>query len=222
MIEYQQHDIISASFDEFVEFLFAHEIIPIPKESSEPSPWYWQVEVEYDPINIAQYYTQLFSKPEFLVSTYTKGQLEQGFWAIQSCNLGCGVLEIIWETEISFNIREECVRAMATLFEYLFTKEPLDTSVNMWWDSLTFDYCCNNRSRLNGAEDAAMQDVMFETLTKILSQSAVHCQEAALHGLGHLMHPDTTKIIDKYIAKNKLIDPSLRDYAKEAARFEIM
>ena len=55
---------------------------------------------------------------------------------------------------------------MFHLFERLFAHDPLDTAVQMWWDSLAYDWHCHNRSRENGGADRRMQDVMFETLSR--------------------------------------------------------
>src|SRR5687768_7921389 len=169
MDEPVQNDISSASFEQFVTFLFEHEVLQIPRVRGEPEPWYWHVEVMYDPIRIAGCYIQLFTEPDFLLSRYAKDQLEQGFWAIQSCNLTCSVSKVIWDKRVPLDIRESCVRSMFHLFERLFAREPLETSANMWWDSLAYDWYCENRARANGGEDLTMQDTMFETLSKILA-----------------------------------------------------
>ena len=111
---------------------------------------------------------------------------------------------------------------MFYLFERLFSKDSLDSSVEMWWDSLAYDWHCDIRSRTNGGEDASMQNVMFETLSRILELDSLACQRAALHGLGHLHHPDTEPLIRRYIDRNKDIDAALREYALAAARFEVL
>jgi hypothetical protein len=89
----------------------------------------------------------------------------------------------------------------------------------MWWDSLAFDWHCGNRARANGGEDERMQDVMFETLAKILDLRSVPCQKAALHGLGNLHHPDSEQLIAAYLERNESIKPDMRDYALKAAQF---
>jgi hypothetical protein len=111
---------------------------------------------------------------------------------------------------------------MFHLFERLFSAEPLETSANMWWDSLCYDWHCGNRSRDRGGEDQLMQDVIFETLTKILALDSVACQTAALHGFGHLHHPSTEQIIGAYIRGKPKIDPELKEYALAAARFSVL
>jgi hypothetical protein len=95
---------------------------------------------------------------------------------------------------------------MADLFRILFATEPLDTSVQMWWDILCYDWHCGNRKRERerGGEDERMQDVIFQTLTAILALDSGICQRAALHGLGHLHHPETENLIQRYIAETLL------------------
>jgi hypothetical protein len=67
-----------------------------------------------------------------------------------------------------------------------------------------------------------MQDVMFETLERILALSSRNCQAAALHGLGHLHHPNTVDVIDAYLTRNPSLDSGMIDYAQVAARFEVL
>ena len=123
-----QVDLTSFSFDEFVSFLFDHEV---PPESGKYDPWYFHVEVEFDSKKICAYYVQLFRQPEFLLSRFTKPQLEEGFWAIQGPNLGCSVSRIVGDSDQPLSIREGCIGSMADLFKRLFAKEPLSSSVQM-------------------------------------------------------------------------------------------
>jgi hypothetical protein len=95
---------------------------------------------------------------------------------IQSPNLECGVLQLMSQEDLPFSIRENCIRSMFHLFERLFAQEPLETSVQMWWDSLCYDWHCGNRSRAKGGEDQLMQDVLFQTLSRILELDSVTCQ----------------------------------------------
>lgn len=219
----QHFDITTMNFDEFVEFIFDREVVSYPKcVNTDPDPWYWHADVAFDFPKVAAFYVQLFSKPEFLLTRYTPSQLEQGFWAIPSSNIECSVAEIIWAPQLPFAARESCVRAMYELYARLFAKEPLESAANMWWDSLCYDWHCGIRSRSNGREDREMQDVMFETLLKILDLPQRWCKEAALHGLGHLHHPATKDAIDNFLAKYADLDSDLKDYSFAAARFEVM
>jgi hypothetical protein len=111
---------------------------------------------------------------------------------------------------------------MYYLFERLFSIEHLETAAYMWWDALCFDWHCGNRSRDRGGEDQLMQDVMFETLAQILKLESVQCQADALHGLGHLHHPNTAKLIEQFIANHSALTPEMKQYALAAACFQIL
>jgi hypothetical protein len=214
----QSVDISQFSFDEFVSFLFDRDW---PPTTARFDPWYWHTEVTYAPDLICSYYVRLFRQPHFLLERFSKPQLEQAFWAIQVDNLDCSASQIIWHPDLPFAAREECVRAMADLFRNLFATEPLETSVQMWWDSLCYDWHCGTKAREWGGEDERMQDVIFQTLSAILALDSSICQKAALHGLGHLHHPDTENLIARFIATNPNLTKEQLEYALAAAKFEV-
>ncbi len=219
-------DLTNFSFEEFVSFLFDHDVPPESEkydpESEEYDPWYFHVEVEFDAKKICAYYVQLFQQPEFLLTRFTKPQLEEGFWAVQGPNLDCSVSSIIDDSDVPLSVREECIRSMFDLFNRLFSKEPLDTSVQMWWDSLCYDWHCGNRNRERGGEDLELQDVYFHTIARVLAIDSETCQGAAPHGLGHLHHPQTKGLIDRFIDEHPSLTQAQRAYALAAARFKVM
>jgi hypothetical protein len=211
-------DLTTVSFDEFVLFLFDREI---PADSQKQEPWYWHVEVEFDAAKICTYYVQLFRQPEFLLTRFTKPQLEEGFWGIQGPNLSCSVQRLIEDSNLPLSRREECIRSMFDLYRRLFATEPLETSVQMWWDSLCYDWHCGNRKRERGGEDLQLQEVFFHTLVMVLSIDSEICQDAALHGLGHLHHPQTAELIERYLREHPALAKKRKEYALAAARFRV-
>lgn len=211
-------EISGFSYGEFVNFFFDRDVSPEAKRDR----WYWNTPVAFDPEMVCINYVRLFREPQFLLQRFSRSQLEQGFWAIQSSAFDCSVTNVIWREDVPFLLREGCVRSMFHLFESLFAVEPLETSVDMWWDSLCYDWHCGNRKRLAGTEDAFMQDVIFETLCKILSLDSKTCQSAALHGLGHLHHPATEELVRQYLREHPGLDQGLKEYALAAARFQVM
>jgi hypothetical protein len=154
-------DLTQSSFEDFIAFLFDRDL---SLESEGRDYWYWHVEVEFDAKKIAAYYVQLFRQPEFLRAQFTKAQLEEGFWAIHGPNLDCSVFRIIDDSEVPLSLREECIRSMADFFRRLFAAEPYDTSVQMWWDSLCYDWECGNRNRERGGEDLNCRIYIFKRL----------------------------------------------------------
>jgi hypothetical protein len=211
-------DLTNSTFDDFVAFLFDRDV---SLESEGRDYWYWHVEVEFNAKTIGAYYVRLFTQPEFLLIRFTKLQLEEGFWAIQGPNLDCSVFRIIDDSDLPLSVREECIRSMADLFKRLFATEPFDSSVQMWWDSLCYDWHCGNRNRERGGEDLELQDVFFQTLAQVLAIDSWICQRAALHGLGHLHHPQTKELIERFIHQHPSLMEERNAYALAAARFEV-
>lgn len=217
------YDLVGTSFEDFVSFLFEHPVdAPLTdQDQAGHHPWYWKVVVRFEPVRVAADYARLFADPQWLQLNYTQEQLEQGIWAIQSNSLPCSVAEIIWHEDVPFVMRENCVRAMYPLFARLFAHAPFEKADEMWWESLTYDWFDGRRDRKNGGDDLRMQDVMFETLQKILFLPAPVCQGAALHGLGHLRHPATGSLIRLYLDQYRDADRDLRAYAMAASRFDV-
>jgi hypothetical protein len=215
-------NLTDVSFDEFVAFLFDHEINPdAPAQPEKYDPWYFHVETEFDAKKIAAYYVRMFRQPAFLLNRFTKEQLEEGFWAIQGPNLNCAVSRIIEDPDLAISLKEECIRSMAELFKRLFATEPFDSSVQMWWDSLCYDWHCGNRRRELGGEDLKLQDIYFNTLSEVLAIDSWICQGAALHGLGHLHHPRTKKLIERFVDEHPTLTQEQKTYAVAAAKFEV-
>jgi hypothetical protein len=211
-------NLTKSSFEDFIAFLFDRDV---SLESEGRDYWYWHVAVEFDAKKIASYYVQLFKQPEFLRVQFTKAQLKEGFWAIHGPNLDCSVFRIIEDSEVPLSLREECIRSMADFFRLLFEAEPYDTSVQMWWDSLCFDWECGNRNRERGGEDLELQDIYFQTLADVLSIDSWTCQQAALHGLGHLHHPQTAELIGRFIDEHPSLTQEQKAYALAAAKFDV-
>ncbi len=212
----ESRDLTFVSFDEFVSLIFT------PAEQVKPDAPLPGVNVETDAKRLCAYYVQLFQNPEFLLSRFTKQELEQGFWEIMGYHHDWSLGELIEYSGAPLSSRKECIESMAVLFERFFASKPLDTSVHMWWDSLCYSWHCGNRKRERGGEDLALQDIYFQPLAKVLSIDSWICQGAALHGLGHLHHPDTESLIRRYIDEHPLLTEEQLAYAQAAAKFEVL
>ncbi len=212
-------DLTNISFDEFVSLIFDRDT---PPEAGKLDASFCDVGVEFDAKKMCAYYVRLFQEPEFLVSRFTKPQLEEGFWAIMGHTIEWSTANIIYDSNLPLSARKDCIESMAVLFERLFANEPLDTSVHMWWDSLCYDWHCGNRKRERGGEDLELQNIFFQTLSKILAIDSWICQAAALHGMGHLHHPQTKEIVDRYIDENPSLTTEQKAYALAAAEFKVL
>ena len=218
MEEKPYFDSTHLSFDEVVSFLFDHEV---PVQAGRYKPWYFSIDVTFDAGRVCEYYVRLFRQPGLLLGRFSKAELEEGSWAIHGVALQCSVSHVIWDTDLPFAVRQECVRSMIDLFKEFFANERLDSSVQMWWDSLCYEWHCGNRDRQRGGEDLLMQDVMFSALADILALDSEICQDAALHGLGHLHHPETEELIQAFITQHPSLTKKRKDYALAASRYEV-
>jgi hypothetical protein len=217
----EQVDITHYSFEQYVDFLFLREITNPDIDPDKPELWYWHTEVTFDPRKVSEFYVQLFRQPIFLVERFSKAQLDSAFWSIQVANLDCSAHNIIFDIELPWEARSLCIDSMFDLFQKLFTSESLDSAVFMWWDSLCYDWHCGNRDRDRGGDDLRLQDVFFTTLSRILFIDSETCQRSALHGIGHLHHPDTKQLVDRYLQEKPGLNEDLRTYAIAAAQFKI-
>ena len=211
----ETRDLTNISFDEFVSLILQRDTPVRPDELGPPFN-------EVDAVKLCAYYVQLFRQPEFLQSRFTKQQLEEGFWAIMGETHEWSAGKLIEYSDAPLVSRKECIESMAVLFERLFVNEPLDTSVHMWWDSLCYAWHCGNRKRENGGEDLELQDTFFHTLVKVLALDSWICQGAALHGLGHLHHPETPAVVDKFIRDHPTLTEEQKAYARAAAKFNVL
>jgi len=210
-------DLTKASYGEFVDFVFDH---PTPASPWEPE-WFHDPELEvfYDARVQAAHLARLFREPEPIAKRFTCEQLEQGFWLILGpAGLDSGFLQgLLWDDELEWELRAALIDAMVDLFADFFAKEPLETTCFLWWDLLAWDYGPGGRDPARDADDARVQAAMFEALCRILALDSESCRKAALHGLGHLRHPDGPRTIEQWLETCGNADPALRDYARECA-----
>ena len=85
----ESRDLMNITFDDFVTLIFN------PAEQIKPDRPLPSVEDEIDAKKLCAYYVQLFQKPEFLLSRFTKQELEGGFWEIMGYNHDWSLGELI-------------------------------------------------------------------------------------------------------------------------------
>ena len=79
MKERERIDITGYSYEEFVSFIFDREI---RADAGKYRPWYFDIELTFDPNRLCEFYIRLFRTEDFAHAIYSKAQLESGFWAI--------------------------------------------------------------------------------------------------------------------------------------------
>ena len=217
-------DLRNISLEQFQEFIFNH---PASNIISEDDVWYldFNIWIDYDELYVKDLLIKLFTHSHKLIEQYSLEQLDQGMWAIMGPNLNPSAYNLIWGFDCTLRLKDkiELIESMYFLFEKLFSQSALDTSCNMWWDSFAYNYCVDGLTDTkNTISDKVIQDAMFKTLSKILSLESKDCQLAALHGLGHLRHPKTKKLINEYLNSNSSLNDEEIAYAKACILGDIM
>lgn len=220
--EQDYYDLRSISLEAFRDLVFDH---PVPAKDSKKDAWYWSVNswVEWDKPYVVALYMELFSRSHELLRLYPHDKLEQGCWFMMGSTLEFSTYELIRDDELDIALKEKLIASMYFLYERFFCEEPVATASYMWWDSFAYSYCVpGQRDPINNEVDRRIQDAMFSTLVKILSLDAEICQYAAVHGLGHLGHPGTEKVIKGFMKKHPNLTEKQIDYLNNAITGDIL
>jgi hypothetical protein len=211
------YNLTQATFEEFLAFHFEHWLtVPAPK-----NVWSKQAQVTFDSALFYQHYLRLFRDPAFLLTSYPTEALDQGLWEMRYLEpWSVGI--IMFSVQVTEVEAEALIRSFYDLFEKLFAVNALTEHASyMWWES-PFDLLPPTAGA-RGLELRAnyrqgygkLLQVAFETLTEILRLDSRACQDAALHGLGHLHHPDRECVILQFLMETR-VSRKLRNYAYAA------
>lgn len=195
------------SYAEFVDFAFGHNL--------DDSVWYYSFDgYKFGNTNVVvRHLITLFRAPEILAKKFTPRQIESGFYFVASLLCAIKFDGLFWDTRVPFEKREELIFANYDLFSKLFAHYETENICFMWWDSLAYGYYMEN-GKAADEDGARVQQVMFETLKKILEIDSEACQKSALHGLGHLKHAETEPTIKDFLRRRR-VSQELKDYAQE-------
>jgi hypothetical protein len=219
-------DLSSKTFEEFVAFFFARELVPDDEQFDyflrEPSGQQYDEAAPSSPDVVVGHMTKLFSEFGRIAPQYSLAQLDQGVWGILGANLR--LHELVWDSAVPLPQRLQCIRSMFSVFSDFVSASKVEvrqTGFCMWWDLILHDFWARQaveqrsegggRSRLD-TESRLLLDVMFETLKRTLDLPDWNSQECALHGFGHLHHPDVSRTVQDFIDghKSELTEQRLR------------
>src|SRR2546425_580998 len=201
-----QVDLREATFDAWLAFIFDHAPLPEDADDGEAKEWYWALddeEIVVDPRRQITYLRQLFEQPAVLLERFSPAQIDQGFWCMFG---GWGenlFNETFWNSAIPWLDRAAAIRAIERLYDALFGLHDVGSAGFMLWDMLAYDYYCGIRHPTENPEDTRVQQVMFETLQRMLTSPSERTQMAALHGLHHLMRPESLAAVGQFLAERR-------------------
>jgi hypothetical protein len=218
------YDLRTVSYEGFLDFIFGHPVAPQAsgagrRANSGPSGcWYDSIdlEVDFEPARNCEYLTLLFCDPQELNGRYSKAQIAQGFWWMQKSFNDGSAADVLWTTSLPAQRRAAMVESMYFLYADLFASLPLGRAAHMWWENLAKDIPGQGGGPKYWADREQLEEVIFQTLAKLLELEAENCRIDALHGLNHLTHPDKPQLIRDYLAKRPGLDETHRLYAEKA------
>lgn len=156
--------------------------------------------LEGKPERLLSFYQQYFERSNRLLEQHSTRQLDNILHFILG-HSHYGIKALTYDSRINFASRQAVVQAIYDLYAKLLIDDPIEYHRHMLWDDLAFSYTMDFFDYyFNEDEKQPLQNVMFETLTKILIINNRDCQFAALHGLNHLRHPETETLIRQYMA----------------------
>lgn len=211
-------DLSSKTFEEFVEFFFAREVVPDEEQFDrllrDALGQQYDQTVPSSPIVIVAHMTRLFSEFGRIAPRYSLAQVDQGIWGILGERLR--LYELLWDASVPLPHRVECIRSMYSVYsDFVFNLKVRDTEncFYMWWDLILYGFWFQPKLSKKGTEmgdvskldteSLLLLDVMFETLKRILDLPDPRTQRYALHGLGHLHHPAARETVQKFINSHK-------------------
>jgi hypothetical protein len=204
-------DLRKATLDELIDFVFDH---PEPSTDSDGHRefWCWTVhlDVAIDPAHQLSLMAELFRGARVLLPRFSPAQIDQGLWFMFSGGSEW-FTALLADRDLPWAARRAVIRAIYELYDGLLTHIEVDQSGYMLWDLLLGKF---------DDDYTEIADTCFETLVRILNLPQAECQRAALHGLGHLEHVQTARVVSEYLRDQAPSDPELREYAGEVLRGE--
>ena len=227
LAEYQSQqnhlDLDKAEYHDFVDFI-SHANIQLeftdsPEDKVLLPARNW---IEGDPERLLSFYQQYFEQSDRLLEQHSTQQLDNILHFILG-HYHYGIKALTYDSRLNFASRQAAINAIYDLYAKLLIDDPIEYHRHMLWDDLAFSYTSVSFAYyFKEEEQRPLQDVMFETLAKILDIDNRGCQFAALHGLNHLQHPKTETLIRQYMASHDDLTEDDIEFAEACISGNIM
>ena len=202
------------SYEEFIELFFARPVAANEYGLGDAFDGFDDPLDFKNPAVIVEYLTRLFTDFSAVAGRYSLEQVDQGVDAIIGTRFE--LTRCLWMDDVPLHARLACIEAMYCVYAgFVSTSEAevMAGCFDMWWDNLadgfwgqqgaSSDQERDLRVATLGREQRQLLDKMLDVLKRILSLPDQRTQSYALHGLGHLHHPDVPAVIDEYLAHEK-------------------
>ncbi|WP_127891425.1 hypothetical protein [Psychrobacter sp. FDAARGOS_221] len=218
-------DLQNADYETFIRFI-THPNIANKQQNNYDLDIYKKYPaknwIDGDFNKLLAFYQRFFKESDKLWQTYSVAELDAMLQYILN-GLKHGLDKLIYDSRLSFEKRQAVIESIYDLYAKLFIHDSIGHHRHMLWDGLAYSYSHGSFSYyLDKNDTVALQNVMFDTLTKILKIDCEACQNGALHGLNHLHHPDTETVIRQYLKSHPDLDEDDIAYAEACITGDMM
>ena len=224
-------DLRDATIERFVRSVFDQET---PEEGRKP--WYYphDVSFEIDVRRQLELLAELFRNAAALLADYSPGQIVQGLWCVMGGVHFESFTGLVWDPALPFELRRAVIGGVYGLYDQLLCAYP--------YHAIDFRHPDDSERPFEGidyiapdlllttpfirdeseADQAAVRTAFLELFARLLEHPAPVAQYAALHGLGHLEHPERAATIDRYLSAHAWMDADQQHYALAARRGDVL
>ena len=171
---------------------------------------------DYDPERLLQHAAAFCRDPQPWMEPYSGKAFSKGAFMLfneHSC-LGPALYEhpTAWESKAAF------IQSIPNLYSGLahWQDEDAHMGLFMLWDGLCYGFKFG-RYDLKDPEILRVQSELFGALSRMLEFPEPLPQDAALHGLNHLVHPEGPDLIASWVRRHPELDKDRRAYAQSCA-----
>jgi hypothetical protein len=203
-------DLRNVTFEQFVRVVFDHY-----PEDDVDDKWFWKedYDVQIDARLFVDHLTQVCLRSADVLAPFTVRQVCEGLEFVFCGPDASSRLEQLWSSHVPWQERRGCILAIPQLYHQVFERHDDAWCGFMLWDWIAYGYGSGTKTPDRDPEDARVQDAMFEALRGMLDSSHTETQAAAIHGLGHLHHRESSQLISSFLSSDRTIAPSVRSYA---------
>lgn len=165
------------SFDEWVDFIFGQEIERLFNAMIYTG-------YKCNNIVVVQYMTRLFENADILLQRYDLWQIEAGFQFMPGID---GFCVLIYDQDVPWILRENCVKAMYTLFTEFYGKHELlkgGWAFAIWWDCI-FSYCGYGDYEL--IQEPRLVKLMYSIIKAMEYSGIPKLDRVVAEGMDHVM-----------------------------------
>jgi hypothetical protein len=191
-------DYSTGSYAEWIEYLFLTRRPP-DHDAIAPDP--------LRPLRLLAHFDRLCDELPRWWERVGTDKLNAGLWVALAFPFE--MARYLVDARLPAEPRLACLRRMPRVFSEVVAKIPPDaklpTAFFMWWDLIATQLCVAYAPAgiapftPDEAPAKELHDAVFAAIVEVLHMPDAHSQRCALHGLGHLRHPDGPKLIREYL-----------------------